>query len=169
MQYHPTCMPVTGLLFTEACRGEGGYLVNKEGYRYLTRLWPRPLAGQAEKQVHGTWSARPTLSQAFWYEKQKGRTFEHPTLGSVVYLDMRHLGEAHLRERLPLIYEMAETFMGLDPAKELIPVRAGIHYTMGGIKVDGKCAASLPGTLRHRRVRQRRHSRRQSPRFELAH
>ncbi len=144
MQYHPTCMPVTGLLFTEACRGEGGYLVNKDGYRYLQDYGLGPLQDKP-KNKYMELGPRDQLSQAFWYEKQKGRTFEHPTLGSVVFLDMRHLGEAHLRERLPLIYEMAETFMGLDPAKELIPVRAGIHYTMGGIRVDGKCAASLPG------------------------
>jgi fumarate reductase flavoprotein subunit len=55
------------------------------------------------------------------------------------------LGEAYLHERLPLIYEMAETFMGIDPAKEPIPVRPGLHYTMGGIKVDGKCETPLPG------------------------
>ena len=144
MQYHPTCMPVTGLLFTEACRGEGGFLVNKDGYRYLQDYGLGPLQDKP-KNKYMELGPRDRLSQAFWYEKQKGRTFEHPTLGSVVFLDMRHLGEAHLRERLPLIYEMAETFMGLDPAKELIPVRAGIHYTMGGIKVDAKCAASLPG------------------------
>jgi fumarate reductase flavoprotein subunit len=144
MQYHPTCMPVTGLLFTEACRGEGGYLVNKDGYRYLQDYGLGPLQDKP-KNKYMELGPRDQLSQAFWYEKQKGRTIEHPTLGSVVHLDMRHLGEAHLRERLPLIYEMAETFMGIDPAKELIPVRAGIHYTMGGIKVDGKCAASLPG------------------------
>ena len=88
---------------------------------------------------------RDRLSQAFWYEQQKGRTIEHPVMGSVVHLDLRHLGEAYLRERLPLIYEMAETFMGIDPAKEPIPVRAGVHYTMGGVCVDGKCETSLPG------------------------
>lgn len=66
-------------------------------------------------------------------------------MGSVVHLDLRHLGEAYLRERLPLIYEMAETFMGIDPAKEPIPVRAGVHYTMGGVCVAGNCESSLPG------------------------
>ncbi len=144
IQYHPTCMPITGLLFTEACRGEGGYLVNKDGYRYLQDYGLGPLQDQP-KNKYMELGPRDRLSQAFWYEQQKGRTIEHPTLGAVVHLDLRHLGEARLRERLPLIYEMAETFMGIDPAKEMIPVRAGVHYTMGGIKVDGKCAASLPG------------------------
>ena len=88
---------------------------------------------------------RDRLSQAFYFEQQKGRTIEHPVLGSVVHLDLRHLGEAYLHERLPLIYEMAETFMGLDPAKDPIPVRPGVHYTMGGIRVNGKCEASMPG------------------------
>ena len=144
VQYHPTCMPITGLLFTEACRGEGGYLVNKDGYRYLQDYGLGPLQDQP-KNKYMELGPRDRLSQAFWYEHQKGRTIEHPTLGSVVHLDLRHLGEAYLRERLPLIYEMAETFMGIDPAKQPIPVRPGVHYTMGGIKTDGKCETSLPG------------------------
>ncbi len=144
VQYHPTCMPITGLLFTEACRGEGGYLVNKDGYRYLQDYGLGPVQDKP-KNKYMELGPRDKLSQAFWYEKQKGRTVEHPVLGSVVHLDLRHLGEAYLRERLPLIYEMAETFMGIDPAKEMIPVRAGIHYTMGGIRVDQKCETSLSG------------------------
>ena len=144
VQYHPTCMPITGLLFTEACRGEGGYLVNKDGYRYLQDYGLGPLQDKP-KNKYMELGPRDRLSQAFWYEQQKGRTIEHPVMGSVVHLDLRHLGEAYLRERLPLIYEMAETFMGLDPAKDPIPVRPGVHYTMGGVKVDGNCETSLPG------------------------
>ncbi|EXI86818.1 MAG: Fumarate reductase flavoprotein subunit [Candidatus Accumulibacter sp. BA-94] len=87
---------------------------------------------------------RDRLSQAFWYEQQKGRTIEGPH-GSVVHLDLRHLGERKLRERLPQIYELAEQFMGVDPAHAPIPVRPAVHYTMGGILVDGRCAAPLPG------------------------
>lgn len=144
VQYHPTCMPITGLLFTEACRGEGGYLVNKDGYRYLQDYGLGPLQDKP-KNKYMELGPRDRLSQAFWYEQQKGRTIEHPTLGSVVHLDLRHLGEAYLKERLPLIYEMAETFMGIDPAKQPIPVRPGVHYTMGGIKTDGNCETSLSG------------------------
>ena len=144
VQYHPTCMPITGLLFTEACRGEGGYLVNKDGYRYLQDYGLGPLQDKP-KNKYMELGPRDRLSQAFWYEQQKGRTIEHPVLGSVVHLDLRHLGEAYLHERLPLIYEMAETFMGIDPAKEPIPVRPGVHYTMGGVRVDGNCETSLPG------------------------
>ncbi|MBC7857643.1 MAG: fumarate reductase (quinol) flavoprotein subunit [Burkholderiaceae bacterium] len=143
VQYHPTCMPGTGLLFTEACRGEGGILVNKDGYRYLQDYglgppdpWPRKKAMEL--------GPRDRLSQAFWHEERKGRTVD-TTQGSAVLLDLRHLGEKHLRERLPLICEMAERYMGIDPAETAIPVRPAVHYTMGGIAVDGNCAAALPG------------------------
>ena len=144
VQYHPTCMPITGLLFTEACRGEGGYLVNKDGYRYLQDYGLGPLQDKP-KNKYMELGPRDRLSQAFWYEQQKGRTIEHPVMGSVVHLDLRHLGEAYLRERLPLIYEMAETFMGIDPATQPIPVRPAVHYTMGGIMTDNKCETSLKG------------------------
>ena len=143
MQYHPTCMPGTGLLFTEACRGEGGFLLNKDGYRYLQDYglgpaMPKPVNKAMEL------GPRDRLSQAFWYEQQKGRTIEGPH-GPVVHLDMRHLGEKYLRERLPQIYELAEEFLGVDPAKTPIPVRPAVHYTMGGIEVNGLCASPLPG------------------------
>ena len=144
VQYHPTCMPITGLLFTEACRGEGGLLVNKDGYRYLQDYGLGPVSDKP-KNKYMELGPRDRLSQAFWHEQQKGRTIEHPVLGSVVHLDLRHLGEAYLKERLPLIYEMAETFMGIDPAKEPIPIRPGVHYTMGGIRTDGKCETSMSG------------------------
>jgi fumarate reductase flavoprotein subunit len=143
VQYHPTCMPGTGLLFTEACRGEGGILVNKDGYRYLQDYglgppdpWPRKKAMEL--------GPRDRLSQAFWHEERKGRTIDTPQ-GSAVMLDLRHLGEKHIRERLPLICEMAERFMGIDPVLAPIPVRPAVHYTMGGIQVDGKTASPLPG------------------------
>ena len=143
VQYHPTCMPGTGLLFTEACRGEGGFLINKDGYRYL--------------QDYGLGPAEPTprtkamelgpldrLRQAYWHEKKKGRTIDGPH-GEVVYLDLRHLGEQKLRERLPQIYELAEEFLGVDPARAPIPVLPAVHYTMGGIIADGQTASTLPG------------------------
>jgi fumarate reductase flavoprotein subunit len=87
---------------------------------------------------------RDRLSQAIWHEEKKGRTITTPH-GEVVHLDLRHLGEKKLRERLPLIYEMAEEYMGIDPAQSPIPVRPGIHYTMGGIYADLKTATPLPG------------------------
>jgi len=143
VQYHPTCMPGTGLLFTEACRGEGGFLVNKDGYRYLQDYGLGP-AEPTPRNKAMELGPRDRLSQAFWYEQQKGRTIEGQH-GSVVHLDLRHLGEQKLRERLPQIYELAEQFMGVDPAHAPIPVRPAVHYTMGGILVDGRCAAPLPG------------------------
>jgi fumarate reductase flavoprotein subunit len=143
MQYHPTCLPGTGILITEACRGEGGILVNKDGYRYLQDYglgpldpWPRPKAMEL--------GPRDRLSQAFWHEEKKGRTIATPQ-GAAVHLDLRHLGAKKIHERLPLICEVAETFVGVDPVKSPIPVCPAVHYTMGGILTNGKCATPLGG------------------------
>jgi fumarate reductase flavoprotein subunit len=143
MQYHPTCMPGTGLLFTEACRGEGGILTNKDGLRYLQDYglgpadpWPRKKAMEL--------GPRDRLSQAFWHEERKGRTLEGPH-GTYVNLDLRHLGKAKLRERLPQICELAHEFQGIDPADSPIPVRPAVHYTMGGIPTNVAAATPLPG------------------------
>ena len=143
MQYHPTCLPGTGILITEACRGEGGILVNKDGYRYLQDYglgpldpWPRPKAMEL--------GPRDRLSQAFWHEEKKGRTIATPQ-GAAVHLDLRHLGAKKIRERLPLICEVAETFVGVDPVESPIPVCPAVHYTMGGILTNGKCETPLAG------------------------
>ncbi|RPI47935.1 MAG: fumarate reductase (quinol) flavoprotein subunit [Betaproteobacteria bacterium] len=143
MQYHPTCMPRTGLLFTEACRGEGGLLLNKDGYRYLQDYGLGP-AEPSPRNKAMELGPRDRLSQAYWHEKQKGRTISGPH-GDVVHLDLRHLGEKKLRERLPQIYELAVTFLGVDPAKAPIPVLPAVHYTMGGIIADGRTASPLCG------------------------
>jgi fumarate reductase flavoprotein subunit len=143
VQYHPTCMPRTGLLFTEACRGEGGFLVNKDGYRYLQDYGLGP-AEPVPRNKAMELGPRDRLSQAFWHEKKKGRTIDGP-LGSVVHLDLRHLGERKLRERLPQIYELAVEFLGVNPAHAPIPVVPAVHYTMGGILADGRTASPLPG------------------------
>ncbi|MBL0088196.1 MAG: fumarate reductase (quinol) flavoprotein subunit [Ideonella sp.] len=143
VQYHPTCLPGTGILMTEACRGEGGILTNKDGHRYLQDYglgpldpWPRPKAMEL--------GPRDRLSQAFWHELQKGKTFDTPH-GPAVNLDLRHLGEQKIMERLPLITEAARTFAGVDPVKAPIPVCPAVHYTMGGITCDVHCATPLPG------------------------
>jgi fumarate reductase flavoprotein subunit len=143
VQYHPTCMPGTGLLFTEGCRGEGGILTNKDGYRYLQDYglgppdpWPRNKAMEL--------GPRDRLSQAFWHEERKGRTITTPH-GAAVNLDLRRLGARKLRERLPQICELAEHFLGIDPAEQPIPVRPAVHYTMGGILVDINTASPLAG------------------------
>jgi len=143
VQYHPTCMPRTGLLFTEACRGEGGFLVNKDGYRYLQDYGLGP-AEPVPRNKAMELGPRDRLSQAFWHEKKKGRTIDGP-LGPVVHLDLRHLGERKLRERLPQIYELAVEFLGVDPSLAPIPVVPAVHYTMGGILADGRTASPLPG------------------------
>jgi fumarate reductase flavoprotein subunit len=143
VQYHPTCMPGTGLLFTEACRGEGGFLLNKDGYRYLQDYGLGPPEPSPRKKAMEL-GPRDRLSQAFWHEKKKGRTIEGPH-GAVVNLDLRHLGAAKLHERLPLICELAEEFLGVDPVHTPIPVLPAAHYQMGGILADGKTASPLPG------------------------
>ncbi|WP_234413978.1 fumarate reductase (quinol) flavoprotein subunit [Ideonella sp. A 288] len=143
VQYHPTCMPGTGLLFTEACRGEGGFLLNKDGYRYLQDYGLGPATPEPRNKAMEL-GPRDRLSQAFWHEKQKGRTVDSRH-GPVVHLDLRHLGEAKLRERLPQIYELAVEYLGVDPAHAPIPVLPAVHYTMGGIVADGRTASTLPG------------------------
>ena len=143
VQYHPTCMPGTGLLFTEACRGEGGFLLNKDGYRYLQDYGLGP-AEPTPRNKAMELGPRDRLSQAYWHEKRKGRTVDSPH-GPVVHLDLRHLGEAKLRERLPQIYELAVDYLGVDPARQPIPVLPAVHYTMGGITADGLTESPLPG------------------------
>ncbi len=143
VQYHPTCMPGTGLLFTEACRGEGGFLLNKDGYRYLQDYGLGPATPEPRNKAMEL-GPRDRLSQAYWHEKQKGRTISGPH-GEVLHLDMRHLGEKKLRERLPQIYELAVEYLGVDPAKAPIPILPAVHYTMGGITADGLTASPLPG------------------------
>jgi len=143
VQYHPTCMPGTGLLFTEACRGEGGFLLNKDGYRYLQDYGLGP-AEPTPRNKAMELGPRDRVSQAYWHEKQKGRTIDGPH-GAFVHLDLRHLGEKKLRERLPQIYELAEEFLGVDPALAPVPVLPAVHYTMGGIEAMGMTGSSLPG------------------------
>jgi len=143
VQYHPTCMPGTGLLFTEACRGEGGFLLNKDGYRYLQDYGLGP-AEPAPRNKAMELGPRDRLSQAYWHEKQRGRTVTSRH-GEVVHLDLRHLGERTLRERLPQIYELALDYLGVDPARAPIPVLPAVHYTMGGILADAQTAAPLRG------------------------
>ncbi|GDY27203.1 fumarate reductase flavoprotein subunit [Agarivorans sp. Toyoura001] len=145
VQYHPTGLPGSGILMTEGCRGEGGILTNKDGYRYLQDygLGPETPVGEP-KNKYMELGPRDRLSQCFWQEAQLGRTIEGPN-GDYVHLDLTHLGEDYLLERLPFICELAKAYMGVDPVKEPIPVRPTVHYTMGGIETDGRCATSLKG------------------------
>jgi len=143
MQFHPTCMPGTGLLFTEACRGEGGLLLNRDGYRFLQDYGLGPALDEPRNKFMEL-GPRDRLSQAIWHEEKKGRTIDTP-YGAAVHLDLRHLGRQKLQERLPLICELAEEYMGIDPARDCIPVRPGIHYTMGGIYVNLEAETPLAG------------------------
>ena len=143
VQYHPTGLPGTGILLTEGCRGEGGILVNKDGYRYLQDYnlgppdpWPRNKAMEL--------GPRDRLSQAFWHEQQKGRTVS-TRWGEVVHLDLRHLGEKKINERLPLVRDLAKSYVGADPVHELVPVRPVVHYMMGGIHTNIDAATPIPG------------------------
>ncbi|WP_281706529.1 fumarate reductase (quinol) flavoprotein subunit [Aeromonas taiwanensis] len=145
VQYHPTGLPGSGILMTEGCRGEGGILVNKNGYRYLQDYGMGPETPLGEpKNKYMELGPRDKVSQAFWHEWRKGNTISTPR-GDVVYLDLRHLGEKYLKERLPFICELAKAYVGVDPVKEPIPVRPTAHYTMGGIETNGQCATRLPG------------------------
>jgi len=143
IQYHPTGLPFTGILITEAARSEGGYLVNQHGYRYLQDYnlgapQPKPVLRSMEL------GPRDRLSQAFVKEQEKGRTFEGP-YGSVVYLDLRHLGEKTINTKLPFVRELCLKYENLDPIKELIPVRPVVHYMMGGVHTDLDGATPLRG------------------------
>ncbi|USH02260.1 fumarate reductase (quinol) flavoprotein subunit [Grimontia kaedaensis] len=145
VQYHPTGLPGTGILMTEGCRGEGGIIVNKNGYRYLQDygMGPETPVGQP-KNKYMELGPRDKVSQAFWHEQQKGNTIKHP-LGDMVHLDLRHLGEEYLKERLPFICELAKAYVNVDPAKEPIPIRPTVHYTMGGIETDSRTETSIKG------------------------
>lgn len=145
VQYHPTGLPNTGILLTEGCRGEGGILVNKHGRRYLQDygMGPETPIGQMVLKTMEL-GPRDRLSQAFWHEQQKGNTVDTPW-GDCVLLDMRHLGEKKINERLPFVRELSTSYLGVDPVKEPVPIRPVVHYMMGGIHTDINAATSLPG------------------------
>ena len=143
IQYHPTGLPFTGILITEAARAEGGYLINKDGYRYLQdynlgKPHPQPVFRSMEL------GPRDRLSQAFIKELEKGRTIE-TSYGHVVHLDLRHLGAKKIHAQIPFVRELCLKYQNLDPVKDLIPVRPVIHYMMGGIHTDINGATPLPG------------------------
>jgi fumarate reductase flavoprotein subunit len=143
VQYHPTGLPFTGILITEAARAEGGLLVNKDGYRYLQdydlgRPAPTPVLRSMEL------GPRDRLSQAFVHEAGKGRTVDTP-YGPVVHLDLRHLGQEVIDAKLPFVRELCLEYENIDPVTQLIPVRPVVHYMMGGIHTDIDGATPLDG------------------------
>ncbi len=134
VQYHPTGLPNTGILITEAVRGEGGYLLNKENERFLERYVP------AKMEL----GPRDMISRAMVAEFEAGRGFEGP-YGEYMHLDVRHLGEEMIDRKLPFMRELGRDFVGIDIVHEPIPVRPVVHYMMGGIPTDIYGATPMQG------------------------
>jgi fumarate reductase flavoprotein subunit len=137
VQYHPTGLPGTGILITEATRGEGGYLKNSEGERFLVEYD----YGVGHKAELGP---RDMISRAIVQEIQAGRGLKGP-YGEYVHLDLTHLGATKLNERLPFVLELARTYVGVDPVTSPIPIRPVVHYMMGGVDTNIAAATELPG------------------------
>jgi len=148
VQYHPTGLPGTGILITEAARGEGGILLNKHGERYLRDYdLGEPL--DVNDPRHPAFRSmelgpRDRLSQAFIKEQERGNVLEGP-YGTYVQLDIRHLGEKKIDKKIPFVRELTKNYVGIDPVYEPIPVRPVVHYMMGGIDTDIEAATPLPG------------------------
>lgn len=133
VQFHPTGLASTGVLMSEACRGEGGYLINKHGERFMSRYAP-------EKMELGP---RDLVSRAIETEIKEGRGFGQG-INSYVQLDLRHLGKKKILERLPQIRQLALEFENLDPINDPVPIRPSCHYMMGGIHVSDYKTCSTP-------------------------
>jgi fumarate reductase flavoprotein subunit len=143
VQYHPTGLPFTGILITEAARAEGGWLLNKDGYRYLQDYdlgTPSPTPVLRSMEL----GPRDRLSQAFVHEQEKGNTIDNP-YGPVVHLDLRHLGAEVIDAKLPFVRELCLQYERIDPVRDLVPVRPVQHYMMGGVDTDLDAATGLPG------------------------
>ncbi len=143
VQYHPTGLPGTGILITEASRGEGGWLVNKHGHRYLQDYGLGP---PSDTPVHRKMELGPRdiLSRCHMQEYEKGNTFEGE-YGHYVHLDLRHVGREVIDRKLPFVRELARNYVGIDPVYEPIPVRPVVHYMMGGIHTDINAKTTLNG------------------------
>jgi len=128
VQYHPTSLLGTNILMTEGCRGEGGYLRNRSGERFMFNYVSMDQPELAPRDI---------VSRCIQTEINEGRGFE----GGYVHLDLTHLGSELIQERLPGIREICLQFAGIDPAEKPIPIQPGQHYSMGGVDVDATCAA----------------------------
>ena len=131
IQFHPTCLYGSNILISEAVRGEGGYLVNNQGERYMKNY----VASAMEL------APRDIVSRSTQIEINEGRGFEN----AYVHLDLRHLGREKILERLPGIRDLSITFAGVDPIDKPIPILPAQHYTMGGIDTDYDGASLVPG------------------------
>jgi succinate dehydrogenase / fumarate reductase flavoprotein subunit len=130
MQFHPTTLYPSGILLTEGCRGEGAYLINNEGERFMKRYAPNAME----------LASRDVVSRSEQTEIDAGRG-----INGSIYLDMRHLGAEKIIDRLPGSRELSMTFAGVDPIYDPVPVRPGAHYFMGGIETDNVGATELAG------------------------
>jgi succinate dehydrogenase / fumarate reductase flavoprotein subunit len=131
IQFHPTGLYQNGILITEGARGEGGYLVNAKGERFMERYAPKAME----------LAPRDIVSRSIQKEIDEGRAFEN----AYVHLDLRHLGREKIMSRLPGIREICLLFAGLDPIDKPIPIRPAAHYTMGGIDCNLNCETPLKG------------------------
>src|SRR5918999_488774 len=143
VQYHPTGLPFTGILITEAARAEGGWLINKDGYRFLQdydlgKPTPEPQLRSMEL------GPRDRVSQAIYHEIERGRAIETP-YGQVVHLDLRHLGAKLIDAKLPFVRELCLKYERIDPVTDLVPVRPVVHYMMGGVSTDIDGATPVAG------------------------
>lgn len=125
VQFHPTGLVPSGILVTEGCRGDGGYLLDRDGHRFLVDLEP-------EKQEL---ASRDVVSRHMMQQIQDGKGVES-AFGAHLWLDLRHLGRKHLDTKLREVVEICRDFLGVDPASDLIPVRPTQHYSMGGVRVN---------------------------------
>ncbi len=135
LQFHPTGLVPSGILITEACRGEGGYLINSKGDRFMNKYAPSKLE----------LAPRDLISRSEMTEIEEGRGVKEPNGLDYIYLDLRHLGAKRINEQLPLIREVCIEFNDLDPIKEPIPCRPVAHYSMGGIETNIKGATRVKG------------------------
>ncbi len=157
VQFHPTCLIGTNILMTEGCRGEGGYLVNNKGERFMQRYAPTAME----------LAPRDIVSRCIQTEINEGRGFEHP-LGTYIQLDLRHLGEKKIQERLRGIRQICIDFVGVDPVDEPIPIMPAQHYSMGGIDVNNAVRLRSRRVLRRRRMLLRQRPRGKPPGRQLA-
>jgi len=125
VQFHPTALSPSGILITEGCRGDGGYLLDKNLDRFMVEAEP-------EKQEL---ASRDVVSRHMARRMRDGLGIE-TKYGPHLWLDIRHLGEEHLTTKLREVFDICRDFAGLNPAHELIPVRPTQHYSMGGVRVN---------------------------------
>ncbi len=136
VQFHPTSMPKTGMLITEAARGEGGYLINNKNERFLRDYIPESME----------MGPRDIISRAIYKETEAGRAIDTPC-GKCVHLDLRHLGKKIISEKLPQLRDLTLMYLNLDPVTDPIPVTPAQHYFMGGIATDIQTKTNIPGLL----------------------